>query len=231
MRTASYLLRVLLLSGLAVICAPTQARAQHAPTTERKTFSTDFPLSGRLPDLLSRLARDRYLWKRHGDFLVFRPEDWDLVRRDALPPWPMIRDLRATAARNGGYLRPEDWLRLATLPRDVLDHMKEEFPDAGVERIGRVQILLRLAAQAGERERSLWAREGGAGWNDLSSTTRQVLRILLPRADVERTRIALRWITEEKPPRGVFHLGPAELMSKPVTLTFEPRKEVTEPED
>lgn len=201
------------------------------PSAAERRVSMDFPLEGDLADLLPRLCKDRFVWKRRSSFLLFRPEGWEVMDRGEVPSWPVVRDLRRAVAANGGYLRPEDWIRLGRFGRDALELLEDEFPDAKVSQIGRVHGLMRLAFQVRESDRQQWDREGGVGWNDLSPRARAVLRQLEPKADLRRIRVLLQWKANAQPPSGTFYLGYQEGVKNPIRLTFQKRVEPVEPDD
>jgi hypothetical protein len=201
------------------------------PGAAERTLSTDFPLAGNLSDLLPRLSKDRFVWKKRAAFLLLRPEGWQALERGSIPSWPVVRDLRRAAAANGGYLRPEDWIRLGRFDRKALEHLEEEFPDAGARQIGRVHGLMRLAFLVRERDRQQWDRDGGVGWEDLSPRSRAALQELEPQTDLRRVRVLLQWKPDAKPPAATFYLGFQEGVKSPVKLTFQKRVEPAEGDD
>ncbi len=201
------------------------------PSAAERTYSADFPLAGKLSQLLPRLSYSRLLWKKRAAFLLFRPDDWQALDRGEVPSWPVVRDLRRAAVANSGYLRPEDWIRLGRFDREALEHLEEEFPDFGARQFSMVHQLMRLAFRVRESDRQQWNRDGGVGWDDLSPRARAALRQMEPQADLRRVRVLLQWKPDAKPPAGTFYLGYQDGVKNPVKLTFQKRVEPIEPDD
>ncbi|HTE19932.1 MAG TPA: hypothetical protein VK689_16330 [Armatimonadota bacterium] len=197
--------------------------ADCTPAMRAATYSMDFGIEGRLPEVLPRLARLDLIWKRSAPFLLFRRVDWIQGRLLAVPTWPVLRGLRAVAAGNEGYLRPDDWLRLSALRQDQLEQLEDEFPDA--DRIKDYQSILRLVAGMTEREREALARPGGAGRADWSPATWSRLLVLFSLEDARRLRLSLQWMTDAQPPVVRIHLRAEGQVSTPNEIKFEPRKE------
>jgi hypothetical protein len=184
-------------------------------------------LEGELSEVLARLEQADLTWKWRRPFLLFRPLGWQQFHRDALAPWPFVRDLRASAASNGGYLQPEDWLRLADLPLEQLLLLGEHYPD--VHGIRQVQVLLRLIGAMNEREQALIARTEGAAWADLSRTTRQRLLVLFPTEDARLVRVHARWDREARPPRAYLYMGAGVPVPQPREFRFQRKEDLQRP--
>jgi hypothetical protein len=181
-------------------------------------------LEGELSEVLPRLEQADLIWKSRPPFLLFRPLAWQQIRREVLMPWPFIRDLRAGAASNDGYLRPEDWQRLASLDREQLVILGEHYPD--VNKIVQVQVLLRLIGGMTVREQALLARPEGAGWQELSAATRRRLLVLFPAGDAQQARAHAKWHGEERPPRASLYLGIGAPVPRPREFKFERKEDV-----
>jgi hypothetical protein len=207
------------------------------PGVHSATYGAYFRLEGDLAEVLANIQQLALMWKRHDDFLLFRHENWPEKQARPVVPWPVLRDLRATAAENHGFLRPSDWLRLSALPSGQLDTLQAEFPDASL--IARHQPVFRLAAQMAERERHLLARPEGAVWRDLSASTRRRLAVLFPEAEARTLRLLLRWevapevapgVTDEGP-RALVFVGPAAHPLRPLPLPIRRRVDLDGPTD
>ncbi len=183
----------------------------------------NYGLAGPLPQVLAAMGKQDLIWKRRGKVLLFRRPDWAAARTERVLPWAVVRDLRASAAANGGYLRPQDWLRLAAFDRAQLDSLSEEFPDAG--KLAYYQLLLRLYGAMSRREQTACQRPQGAGWQDWTNETRRRLEVLYPPADARRAVLLVQWDTEKKPPQARFYMGSGLTAPAIRVITFEARRE------
>jgi hypothetical protein len=200
----------------------------HAVAVKAETFRMDRGLDGRLPEVLKNLERTTLSWKWRDNFALFRDAHWPRARRSGSVPWPLRRELRASARGNGGYLRLPDWLRLAALEREQLERLGEEFPDAGIVR--QFQIPLRLVAGMSKEERAAAARDEGAGWTEFSSATRQRLVALFTPQEARKARILFQWRGDEKPPGVRLYVDAGDGVPRARTLPLRPwREEKPEP--
>jgi hypothetical protein len=133
----------------------------------------------------------------------------------------VIRQLRASADDGDGYLRPDDWLRLAALGRSQLEYLEHEFPDA--QSVRQHQVLLRVVAGLTERERAALARPEGATWSDWSRETQRRLLVVFTPAEARELRIVFQWLTGEAPPRLRLFVGARSAPVRPVEVPFRPR--------
>jgi len=190
----------------------------------RGTHSARGRLGPRLADALAALAPVRMLWKRWNSLYLWRPVDWQTRSVDALAPWPLLRDLRRSAAENDGYLRPADWLALAEEPRARVEALQQEFPDCA--QVLQFQSLLRLIGSMNEREQAALARPGGGAWLDFTGATKQRLLTLFPAPDARALRLHLRWEAARPPTARLYAgIGPP----RPITIPFAPRVPPTDP--
>ncbi len=184
-------------------------------------------LSGPLPDVLTRLERARLLWKRSGNFLLFRDDRFGRGYRAAAVPWPVLRTLHRRADSRDGYLSSDDWLLLAGLTRAQLDTLSDEFPDAG--RVKQFQIPLRLAASLTEKERASLASPRGTGWEDWSPATRRRVLTLFSPEEARRARLFLEWSDDTRPPRMRLYLDTEARIPVPLVIEFQKRKTRPDP--
>lgn len=174
-------------------------------------FTTDFPLSGPLSDLLTRLSERGILqWKRWGDFLLFRPTDWLALSEDAVVGWPLIDDLEISAKGNEGYLQEEDWLRLSLLGQAQLGGLsRAEFPDAAS--VAQHQPLVMLLAGMSKEERAAIGRPQGGSWLDWTGSTKQRLMGVMAEPDARRARIHASWDRRSSARTVRLFLGPGDV--------------------
>lgn len=177
----------------------------------------DFGLGGPLQEVLANLGRTYLDWKHWAPFYLFRHQAWDTTPTEKFVPWPVVRDLRKSAEENHGYLRAEDWSRLAALNKEQLSYLEKEFPDT--RSVAGVQILLRLHATMNDQERLAAARPKGAGWEDFTPATRQRLAVLYTPQDARASRIIVRWSAEGKVHPVQLFLGSGEL--RPREFAFQ----------
>jgi hypothetical protein len=195
------------------------------PVVSAGRYGADFTLEGPLPEVLHNLERFDLLWKWSNAAVLLRRADWPWQRAKGVVPWSELRALRATAAANHGYLRPDDWLRLSAYSRDQLESLAEEFPDAG--RIALYQLPLRLAASLKPAERDAAARPGGAGWNDLSPETRGRLTVLYPDGEARMARLLVGWETSSSPQHLLVYLGRPTSVLRPIEVPFAPQSDLS----
>lgn len=175
----------------------------------------------KLADVIHTMTTYRFsLWKRHGRFFLFAPQNWEAVDRSAETPWPVVKRLRGSAASRGGFLSPADWFQLAELSRAQLQRLSHEFPDAA--KVSQVQGVLRLASFMTEAEGAAAERPEGAGWEDWSRPTRQRLLTHFPPGELERVRFHLGWHSKPEA-RLTVYVGLGE--GHPLTLPFRPRED------
>lgn len=160
-------------------------------------------LESRLPRSLETLRTDEaksVVWKRWENIYLFRPREEEEFDRREWTPWPLIRDLRRAAVMQEGYLRPQDWLRLAALAPEQLRRLSSagEFRDAA--RVRQFQDVLRLYSTMSSREREQAARDDGAGWNDLKTPTRTRLIQLVGAQAARTVRVIVKWNSQVRPP-------------------------------
>ena len=190
--------------------------------TRSSQYTQEFKLAGPLATVLSNLEqREMAIWKQHAGFLLLRRPDWANLKHGAQVPWPVRRDLRASAATHGEYLVPEDWLRISDLTHEQLDTLGGEFPDASW--IGGNQIVMRLAAGLSQRERASAARPEGISWQEFSQETQRRLLTLFAPEDARRIRLLLQWRTEQQPVQFRLYLGPDMSPLRPVEILFRKR--------
>ena len=192
------------------------------PIVRQYRFDPGYGLDGSLQEIIDNLGRQELIWKRHGSIYLFRRQDWAVCNREGLIPWQLIKDLRAGAAANGGYLRPQDWLRLSGLKREQLESLDEEFPDAVSVR--KLQSVLRLVAELNEREQRAAGKPTGADWDDWSPETRRRLGVLFSPDDARRTRLVFRWDPLSRPPKLTIYFGQALPPLTPREIAFTPRR-------
>lgn len=194
------------------------------PWSQNATYGySHIRLEGDLGEVLAALEREGFpcIWKRRDDFLLFRHVEWPRHRAAGALPRPVLRDLRASAAENDGYLRPGDWLRLAELTGDQLETLQAEFPDAGTVRAYR--FLLSLAARMTEKERAALHRPAGATWNDLTRRSRERLLALMSPVEARNLRLVLHWV-DGPPPKARLLLDPRPQPAAPREVSF--RKQI-----
>ena len=207
------------------------ARAAHInvlfdrqPDVESIRMGTDdYGLEGRLPEVLANLQKQDLLWKRSGSFYLFRRLDWPQARRETVTPWPVIKQLRRSAAKHDGFLRPEDWFTMAELPTEALVRLAKEFPDAGYVR--RHRVIFRLAGHANSKEREALARPVGAGWKDWSGSSRRRLLALLPPLDARLSRTVVQWDLNAEAPTVRVYFGPNRPPLGTIKIPFRQRRE------
>lgn len=193
------------------------------PSVLSHTVTSIQGLNGRLPQVFAGIGAQDLIWKRRGGVLLIRRHDWPHARSERGALWPVIKELRTATDGNNGYLRPQDWLRLAGLEHSQLDSLGFEFPDA--LQIKTVQVLLRLFNAMSPRERDACGRADGAGWADWSNSTRQRLQVLYPVAVARRARILVQWESDGKLPRGRFFMGNPQKQLRVRTVTFQKRND------
>lgn len=187
------------------------------------TVGLDRGLDGKLADVLANLERIRLAWKRRGVFYLFRSQAAPADSRAAAVAWPIIRSLRASASRAGGYLSAEDWIWMAGLQREQLEGLGEEFPDA--YHVRNLQPLVQVYAGMTQAERAPSAESEGSGWADWTQATRGRISQLLSPGDPRRARLLFKWESSARPPRVLAYLGAPEGTLRPMELRLRPRKE------
>lgn len=194
-----------------------------APGTRNSQYTQEFKLAGPLATVLANLEQhEMVIWKQHEGFLLLRRPDWANCMFGAQVPWPVRRDLRASAAAHGEYLVPEDWLRVSALTRDQLDTLGEEFPDASY--VGGNQVAIRLAVGMTQRERAAAARPEGIGWQEFSQETQRRLLALFAREDARQVRLLLQWRIDQQPGQLRLYLGPDVSPLRPMEIPFQKRR-------
>jgi hypothetical protein len=185
---------------------------------DRSTTPLFRQVQPRLPEAL-RSPGAQFDYKRWKPFTLLRPRDWQLFDRAACVPWPVIRDFRRGASANGGYLREQDWLRLARLEPEQLEWLAEEFRDAGPIRQGLP--VLRIISLMPKADRRAAAQGNGAGWQDLSRTTRARLLQAVGDEQAYKTRLLFAWSSDARPPRVRVYL--TFNAPRAFTVTLSPR--------
>ncbi len=149
-----------------------------------------------------------------------RPKDWQLYHQEESAPWPVIRDLRRVSASNDGYLRPEDWLRLARLDREQLSALGEEFPDA--YKVRNCVATFSLATDLPESTARRLGSQEGLQWRDLPQAARMRLVQSYGDEKAKDARLIVSWDEEASPPKVTVSRTP--LTERTWTFSFEKRK-------
>ena len=173
-------------------------------------------LQGPVAEALGALEKGNLIWKRWSSYYLLRRSDWQARPWDSFVPWSEIKRYRKVAAEHDGYFTEAEWIELASLRREQLEQLSEEFPDATP--IARYQVALRLIEQMNGAERAAARRPEGSGWNEWAPGTRQRMNVLYPSADLRQVRLTYRFDPERQPARVRVFLGPGAYRPVEVSL-------------